>query len=163
MEDASNILPVPLRGGRSPYAASFGEAPDLHVNILLKLAMGFTQEQVAEQGGHDRATVRRVQNHPPYRAWLAEQQRLVAEKELVFYDLLRSAQAESAQALLGMVLDPTLKPMEKLAVLKYFNEVLGVSGKQRKAGDVAPRFRILDAVVNEDNASDMAYALETTK
>jgi len=162
MEDASNILPVPLRGGRSPYAASFGEAPDLHVNILLKLAMGFTQEQVAEQGGHDRATVRRVQNHPPYRAWLAEQQRLVAEKELAFYDLLRSAQEESAKELLSLVLDPTLKPMEKLNVLKYFNEVLGVNGKQRKAGDAPPRFRVFEAV-SEDNASDMAYALETTK
>jgi len=162
MEDASNILPVPLRGGRSPYAASFGEAPDLHVNILLKLAMGFTQEQVAEQGGHDRATVRRVQNHPPYRAWLAEQQRLVAEKELAFYDLLRSAQEESAKVLLSLVLDPTLKPMEKLNVLKYFNEILGVNGKQRKAGDAPPRFRVFEAV-SEDNASDMAYALETTK
>ena len=162
MEDASNILPVPLRGGRSPYAASFGEAPDLHVNILLKLAMGFTQEQVAEQGGHDRATVRRVQNHPPYRAWLAEQQRLVAEKELAFYDLLRSAQEESAKELLSLVLDPSLKPMEKLNVLKYFNEVLGVNGKQRKAGDAPPRFRVFEAV-SEDNASDMAYALETTK
>jgi len=162
MEDASNILPVPLRGGRSPYAASFGEAPDLHVNILLKLAMGFTQEQVAEQGGHDRATVRRVQNHPPYRAWLAEQQRLVAEKELAFYDLLRSAQEESAKELLSLVLDPSLKPMEKLNVLKYFNEVLGVNGKQRKAGDAPPRFRVFEAV-SSDNASDMAYALETTK
>lgn len=162
MEDASNILPVPLRGGRSPYAASFGEAPDLHVNILLKLAMGFTQEQVAEQGGHDRATVRRVQNHPPYRAWLAEQQRLVAEKELAFYDLLRSAQEESAKELLSLVLDPSLKPMEKLNVLKYFNEVLGVNGKQRKAGDAPPRFRVFEAV-SEDNASDMAYALESTK
>ncbi|HOH28046.1 MAG TPA: hypothetical protein PLC40_00090, partial [Candidatus Hydrogenedentes bacterium] len=158
----SNILPVPLRGGRSPYAASFGEAPDLHVNILLKLAMGFTQEQVAEQGGHDRATVRRVQNHPPYRAWLAEQQRLVAEKELAFYDLLRSAQEESAKELLSLVLDPSLKPMEKLNVLKYFNEVLGVNGKQRKAGDAPPRFRVFEAV-SSDNASDMAYALETTK
>jgi len=162
MDERSNILPVPLRGGRSPYAASFGEAPDLHVNILLKLAMGFTQEQVAEQGGHDRATVRRVQNHPPYRAWLAEQQRLVAEKELAFYDLLRSAQEESAKELLSLVLDPSLKPMEKLNVLKYFNEVLGVNGKQRKAGDAPPRFRVFEAV-SEDNASDMAYALETTK
>jgi len=76
--------------------------------------------------------------------------------------LLRSAQSESAQALLGMVLDPTLKPMEKLAVLKYFNEVLGVSGKQRKAGDAPPRFRVFEAV-SEDNASDMQMALESTK
>ncbi|OQB29886.1 MAG: hypothetical protein BWY09_03030 [Candidatus Hydrogenedentes bacterium ADurb.Bin179] len=162
MDERSNILPVPSRVGRNPYASSFEEAPDLHVNILLQLAMGFTQEQIAESGGHDRKTVRLVQNHPPYRAWLMEQRRLVAEKELAFYDLLRSAQEESAKELLSLVLDPRLKPMEKLNVLKYFNEVLGVNGKQRKAGDAPPRFRVFEAV-SSDNASDMQMALESTK
>ena len=126
-EKAPKIWGIGPNGGYSPYAPSFEEAPDLHVGILLLLAQGYTHTEIAEMTGSIERTVRQVHRHPPYRDWLAARAREVADKQLRFYTLLGDAQGESAEILLSLVRDGSAKPGERLAALKYYGELMGLT------------------------------------
>jgi len=130
-----NILPVPPKTpgfGKSPYAETFEQAPDHHFHILMKLATGYNAKQIARDGGHDIDTVRRVRDHPPYKAWWMQKRRETADGQLKHFNLLVGAQVEVAEKLLSLIRKEDSKSNEVLAAIKHFNELVGLSGKNAR-------------------------------
>lgn len=121
---------------KTSYADSYASAPDSHVHVLLHLAQGMTTEEVSRRTGRGLEMIRRVMNHPPYRSWLDEQQRKFMEGHIEHHIKLAGAKGEMADVLLDLIRNEDSKPNERLAALKYYGELTGMSGRGRSVSHI---------------------------
>lgn len=134
------------------YADSYASAPDSHVHVLLHLAQGMTVGEVSKRTGRGVEMIRKVMCHPPYRDWLDEQQRKFMEGHIEHHVKLAEAKGEMADVLLDLIRNEDSKPNERLAALKYYGELTGMSGKGRSVSHIKAELSMAPPVTGPSDA-----------
>ncbi|OPZ47608.1 MAG: hypothetical protein BWY95_01376 [Bacteroidetes bacterium ADurb.BinA104] len=150
------IAPHKRRGKNHPrgiiYGDSYANAPDSHVHVLLHLAQGLTVEEVSRRTGRSTSTIRNIMSHPPYRSWLDEQQRKFMEGQIEHFLKLSEVKGEMADILLDLIRNTSSKPSDRLAALKYYGELTGMSGKGHSVNHIKAELSVSPPVSGPSDA-----------